>query len=136
MVQTSLTRSSRPNPGRILIAEDDTFVRDFLEEVLQWSGYTTVRAVDGRDALEMADQLEPFDLLLTDEIMPGMMGHELAEALRKQEPNLKVLYLTGHRDRLMKEKGAALQEYEAVLEKPSTAEALLAAVSALLFDRR
>jgi CheY-like chemotaxis protein len=119
-------------PARILIADDEIAVRDFVDHVLRSAGYLTVRAFDGRDALEIAETLGPFDLLLTDELMPRMLGHELARQLRKREPNLKVLYLTAYLDCLFEAK--KVWEDEAFLEKPSTPEALLEAVAVLLSD--
>jgi two-component system cell cycle sensor histidine kinase/response regulator CckA len=118
-------------PARILIVDDDTAVREFVDQVFRDAGYDTVRAIDGQEALEMSEQLGSFDLLLTDELMPRMPGHELAQRLRRREPNLKVLYLTGYSDLLFNEK-VTLWEHEAVLDKPSTADALLKAVSKLL----
>src|SRR5688572_20975572 len=122
------TFSQVPRRARILIADDETSMRELIDRFLQLAGYTTVRAVDGQDALEMAECLAPFDLLLTDEVMPRMMGHELAQELHRRQPNLKVLYLTGFRDRLVNERVCGLREYEAVLDKPSTADTLLEAV--------
>ena len=136
MPEKLLTMPQVPRRARILIADDETSMRELIDRFLQLAGYTTVRAVDGQDALEMAECLAPFDLLLTDEVMPRMMGHELAQELHRRQPNLKVLYLTGFRDRLVNERMNGLSEYEAVLDKPSTADSLLAAVSALLSGGR
>jgi diguanylate cyclase (GGDEF)-like protein len=118
-------------PAHILIADDETAVRDLVDQVLRSAGYSTARAIDGQDALEMAKQLGPFDLLLTDEMMPRMLGHELAQQLRQREPSLKVLYFTGYSGRLFAEK-AGLKESESFLDKPSTPDGLLEAVSQLL----
>ena len=128
---SSIARVAVPAAARILIVDDDTAVRDFVDQVFRNAGYTTARAIDGQEALEMSEQLGTFDLLLTDELMPRMQGHELAQRLRKREPNIKVLYLTGYSDLLFREK-VALWEHEALLDKPSTADALLEAVSKLL----
>ncbi|PYP34630.1 MAG: hypothetical protein DMD48_15505 [Gemmatimonadetes bacterium] len=68
------------------------------------------------------------DLLLTDVAMPKMTGAELARRLRLNDPDLKVLYLTGCSDQLFEEK-ATLWHQEAFLEKPCTAAGLLQAVS-------
>jgi two-component system cell cycle sensor histidine kinase/response regulator CckA len=127
----SSVRAATLAPARILIVDDDTAVREFVDQVCREAGYTTVRAIDGQDALEMSEQMGSFDLLLTDELMPRMQGHELAQRLRKREPNLKVLYLTAYSDVLFHEK-IVLWEHEAFLDKPSTADALLEAVSQLL----
>ena len=78
--------------------------------------------------------LGPFDLLVTDEMMPRMEGHVLAQHMREREPWVKVLYLTGYGDRLLKAKGA-LWEDELLLDKPSTVAGFLEAVSLLLEGR-
>jgi two-component system, cell cycle sensor histidine kinase and response regulator CckA len=122
-------------PARILIVDDDVAVRDFVDQILRGAGYVTARAVDGRDALEMAARLGPFDLLVTDELMPRMLGHELVQQLRRQQPHLKVLYLTGYSDRLFQEK-SIVWECEAFLDKPSTPTLLLETVSLMLTDDR
>jgi two-component system cell cycle sensor histidine kinase/response regulator CckA len=117
--------------ARILIVDDDMAMRDFVDDVLRDAGYWTVRAIDGQDALEMADRLGPFDLLLTDELMPRMPGHELAQRLRCRHRDLKVLYLTAHSDLLPKEE-LKQWENEALLDKPATPDDLLDAISVLL----
>jgi diguanylate cyclase (GGDEF)-like protein len=99
--------------------------------VLRDAGYRTCRAVDGQEALELARQFGPFDLLLTDLVMPRMGGIELVQQLRQTAPRLKVLYFTGYGDRLF-EAHVRLSEDESFLEKPSSIEDLLAAVARLL----
>src|SRR5687768_13600214 len=89
-----------PKRGHVLIVDDETSARDFLDLVLRDAGYVTARAMNGQEALEIAEQFGPFDLLVTDEMMPRMEGHVLAERLRAREPWLKVLYLTGYSDHL------------------------------------
>ena len=118
----------------ILIAEDDPTEREFLDFVLRDAGYLTCRAVDGQEALELARQHGPFDLLLTDLVMPRMGGIELVQQLRQTEPRLKVLYFTGFGDRLFEGK-VGLSEDEAFLEKPSSIEELLDAVTRLLSNQ-
>ena len=123
-----------PKGAHVLIVDDDTASRDFMDLVLRNAGYITARAMDGLEALDMAEQFGPFDLLVTDEMMPRMQGHVLAEHLRQREPWLKVLYLTGYGDHLLKAKGS-LWEDEALLDKPSTVHGFLEAVSLLLKGR-
>lgn len=126
-----------PTPARrahVLIVDDDTSARDFMDIVLRNAGYITARAMNGMEALDIAEQFGPFDLLVTDEMMPRMEGHVLAQHLRQREPWLKVLYLTGYSDRLLEAKGA-LWEDEACLDKPSTVQGLLEAVAGLLESR-
>ncbi len=122
---------SRARRKRILIVEDELSKRDFVDRVLRDAGYVTARVVDGQEALELTELFGPFDLVLTDPIMPRMSGTELTRRLRQREPNLKVLYYTGYPDRVLKEQCAFWQN-EALLDKSSTPEGLLDAVSLLL----
>lgn len=133
--QNSLDANRSPTRRmHVLIVDDDTASRDFMDLVLRNAGYLTARAVDGVEALDMAEQFGPFDLLVTDEMMPRMEGHVLAQHMREREPWLKVLYLTGYGDYLLKVKGA-LWEDELLLDKPSTVAGFLEAVSLLLKGR-
>lgn len=120
--------------GHVLIVDDEPSVRDFLDLALRSAGYITARAMDGHEALQMAEQFGPFDLLVTDEMMPRMEGHVLAQRLRQREPWVKVLYLTGYSDYLFSAKGT-LWEDEAFLDKPTSNQELLEAVSQLLEGR-
>lgn len=130
------THMKRTPPARLraLIVDDEEPVRRFVERVLREAGYKTALASDGPEAIEVAATLESFDILITDVMMPQMMGDELARRLRQSEPNLKVLYRTGFSDRLFKEK-VTLWEAEAFLDKPCSVKGLLQAVSLLLFGR-
>jgi two-component system cell cycle sensor histidine kinase/response regulator CckA len=118
----------------VLVVDDEEVIRRFVERVLQEAGYKTVLAPDGPEALEAAARLGPFDLLVTDMMMPKMAGDELARRLRVIEPKLKILYLTGYSDRLFKEK-VMLWEDEAFLDKPCSMNSLVEAVSLLLSGR-
>lgn len=124
-------RTTTGRGPRILIAEDEASLRAYIDRVLRGADYLTARAIDGLDALAMAKQLGPFDMLVTDELMPRMLGHELAHHLRKQNPYLRVLYVTAYSHRLVEEK-PAWEKHEARLEKPVTPAQLLEAVSCLL----
>ena len=118
---------------RVLVVDDEEPVRKFVDRVLKEGGYETTMAVDGTDAVETASKQEqPFDILVTDVMMPQMNGDELARRLRQIDPALKVLYLTGFSDKLFKEK-ATLWEDEAFLDKPCSVKGLLQAVSLLYF---
>ncbi len=122
----------KASAAKILIVDDEATVREFVDRVLREARYTTALAASGTEALATAEQLGPFDLLVADVVMPEMTGDELARRLCQGDPDLKVLYLTGYSDRLFKTK-ATLRENEAFLDKPCTVNALLEAVSLLLF---
>ncbi|MGE0887393.1 MAG: sigma-54-dependent transcriptional regulator [Blastocatellales bacterium] len=81
--------------ARLLIAEDDTDLRDLLQDDLEAAGYETAVAIDGRAALAHIDrESEQFDLLITDVRMPGMTGGELLAKMREKRPESPVVVIT------------------------------------------
>jgi two-component system cell cycle sensor histidine kinase/response regulator CckA len=122
---------SVPEASRILVVDDEPTIVSFVDRVLRDAGYVTTLAGGGPQALEAAAKADKFHLLLTDVAMPEMSGDELARRLRRDDPHLKVLYLTGYSDRLFQEK-ITLWEDEAFLEKPCSMRGLLEAVSLLI----
>jgi two-component system, cell cycle sensor histidine kinase and response regulator CckA len=121
-------------PINVLIVDDEEPVLRFVTRVLSEAGYKTTLATDGPDAIRVAAEHGPFEILVTDLMMPEMNGDELGRRLRSNEPRLKVLYLTGFSDRLFKEK-TTLWEDEAYLDKPCSVKGLLEAVSLLAHGR-
>ena len=133
---SKLVKAPEPQ-GPVLVVDDEDAVLRFVDRVLRDAGYKTVVANSGAEALEAAKKAGPLGALVTDVMMPGMTGDELARMLRQTEPSLKVLYLTGYSDRLFKEK-AMLWADEAFLDKPCTVKGLREAVSLLItgkFDK-
>ena len=119
----------------VLLAEDDPSVRAIVSEVLAQKGYRVLRAPDGQAALEMArGHPEEISLLVTDIVMPGMTGRELAEALTAERPGLRVLYMSGYTDDAVVRHGV-LQEGMPYLQKPFAPHALSSKVREVL-DRR
>jgi PAS domain S-box-containing protein len=117
---------------RILLVEDDTPVRDFLRSVLEEHGYHVAEALDGPDALEIAaKQRHDIELLITDVVMPGMNGKELAERLRQERPALKVIFLSGYSTDVIGHRGV-LERDVAFLQKPVSPEVLAAKVHDVL----
>ena len=82
---------------QILLVEDESAVRRVARRALELQGYTVLEAGDGQAALEIARAHE-IDLLLTDVMMPGILGTSLAERLRVTDPDLPVLFMSGHTD--------------------------------------
>jgi PAS domain S-box-containing protein len=111
----------------ILVAEDEDAVRLFVERVLSAAGYRVLTAAHGAAAIATARSLPGLDLLVTDVVMPGMSGVELATQLTSARPGLHVIYASGYseeaalRDALGDDRGP-------YLSKPFSAESLLAAV--------
>ncbi len=79
---------------RILLAEDDQVMREYLARALEKSGYAVTAVDRGTAALPLVEQ-EEFDLLLTDIVMPEMDGIELAQKASELRPKLRVMFITG-----------------------------------------
>jgi two-component system cell cycle sensor histidine kinase/response regulator CckA len=119
----------KPTLPTVLIVDDEESIVRFVERTLQQAGYETETAANGPAALAaVARASDPFDLVITDLMMPDMNGDELVRRLRQRFPDVKVLYLTGFSDRLFAER-ARLWEDEAFLDKPCSMKGLLEAVS-------
>lgn len=110
--------------ARILVAEDDDSVRDFIQRGLALHGYQVESAADGGAALERLRDSGPFDLLLTDIAMPVMDGLALALKVSADYPELPVLMMSGfahERQRAYNLEDLIID----VLEKPFTLEQLM-----------
>ncbi len=116
----------------ILLAEDQEAVRAIASRVLRDSGHEVLEARTGAEAIELASRhAGPIDLLLADAVMPGMSGAELASALRRTRPTLRVLITSGYtEDDLLR---ADLERSRvAFLPKPFTPDQLSRAVASLM----
>ena len=79
---------------KILLAEDDTDMRRFLVKALQTAGYEVISYDNGLSAYQRLRE-EPFELLLTDIVMPEMDGIELARRASELDPEIKIMFITG-----------------------------------------
>ena len=106
---------------RVLVVEDDNDVRSYVVETLRGIGYDVSEASDGAAALSAFKQ-DRFDLLLTDVVLPGMNGRQLADTLTARSPEMKVLFMTGYSRNAIVHHGR-LDPGVNLLQKPvSTAE--------------
>jgi len=133
--ELKLSAPAQPVAGgreTVLLAEDDPSVRAVVSEVLAQKGYNVLSAPDGQVALKMASgQPGQIRLLVTDIVMPGMTGRELAEALMAERPGLRVLYMSGYTDDAVIRHGV-LAEGMPYLQKPFTPRALASKVREIL----
>jgi CheY-like chemotaxis protein len=118
----------------ILAVDDEPGVLALVRRCLDDGHVALTEASSGKDALALIPKGPSLDLLITDLRMPEMEGDELARRVRTLAPDLKVLYLTSHADRLFEAKPQLWAE-EAYLDKPFTREGLREAVALLLFGR-
>ncbi len=116
----------------ILLVEDERDVRDLAREIIEMAGYTVLAANGPGAGLEICERHRgDIDLLLTDVVMPGMSGPELAHRLVAARPRLKVLYMSGYTDDAIVKHGV-LDFGTRFLQKPFTAESLARAVRDVL----
>jgi two-component system cell cycle sensor histidine kinase/response regulator CckA len=112
----------------ILFVEDEAFVRDVTGEVLRSAGYRVLTAQNAAEAVRIYDARHgDVELLLTDVVLPGETGRMMAGRLRRENPKLKVLLVTGYIEELEPQEG--IQE---CLAKPFSAATLLRRVRGLL----
>ncbi len=82
--------------ARILLAEDDDSMRDFLAKALKRAGHEVDQVADGEEGVSaLGEAAGKFDLLLTDIVMPGVDGIELARRAAEVDPGLKIMFITG-----------------------------------------
>ena len=92
--------------GKVLLVEDEAAVRDVARAQLESLGYSVLACANGAEALLVTGALsEPLDLLLTDVVMPGMNGRELAARLRERQPGLRVLFTSGYGEEVLARHG-------------------------------
>jgi CheY-like chemotaxis protein len=120
-------------PLIVMIVDDEDGIRLLERRVLEAEGYTVVEASNGLEAIAQLSTGAHVDLLMADLDMPELGGDEMVRRVRTTRPDLKVLYVTGHIDKLMDAR--PLWEGEAFLDKPFTAAGLSEAVSLLLRGR-
>ncbi|MBT3604864.1 MAG: PAS domain S-box protein [Candidatus Latescibacteria bacterium] len=116
----------------ILIVEDEEIVRSLTQHLLEGWGYQVFVAEDGKSACALFEARQgQIDLLLTDVIMPAMSGQVLATHLREQQPDLKVVYMSGYTHDFIGQHGI-LEDEVTLLRKPFTREDLSGKIRAVL----
>jgi len=124
--------SARGRGETILIVEDDDGVRQYAAEILRDLNYQVLEARDSASALKLLDAEKNFDLLLTDVVLPGKNGRELANEVEKRRPGIKVIFMTGYSRNAIVHQGR-LDRGTELIPKPLT-EAVLARRIRLVLD--
>jgi CheY-like chemotaxis protein len=131
--QAHLGPAAAPNSQRILVVEDEPSVRSLIGNVLLGAHYWVMVARNGEEALRFIDaEREPFDLIVSDLMMPSVGGVSLAKRLRERASPSRMLFVSGYSNHTP----AELLPYGQLLPKPFTPSQLLAAVSRALDDPR
>jgi CheY-like chemotaxis protein len=119
-VPNAVSPPSAVDGETVLLVEDEDQVRGLVRDVLLARGYRVLEASGGADALASLEQDQPVHLLLSDLVMPGLTGAELAERARALRPGLRVLFVSGHADEKTVRDGLR----GAYLAKPFTSDSL------------
>ncbi|MBD3292177.1 MAG: PAS domain S-box protein, partial [Armatimonadia bacterium] len=130
-------REERDLTGRetVLLVEDEDIVRDLIAGVLRRHGHTVISAESGEEALELAAAHDgPIHIMVTDVVMPGMNGPELADAIADTQPEIPVLFVSGYTDNTIVREGV-LEEGVHYLQKPFDPERLLRRIRSVIEGR-
>ena len=125
------SRSSVGGSERVLVVEDNDAVRRLTTNILSARGYAVTAARDGVEALTLLRAGTKIDLLVSDLVMPGASGREVAREFLDKLPDLRVLYMSGYSDEAIGRRGL-LDKHMALLSKPFTAQALTTKVREVL----
>jgi two-component system cell cycle sensor histidine kinase/response regulator CckA len=126
------SEAERTGSETILLVEDETIVREIAQEILELAGYRVLSAEDPAAAVSTAAAWNgDIDMLLTDVVMPGMSGRDLAQQIAQARPGIKVLYTSGYTDAAVVHHGV-VGEGIAFLQKPFTRKTLTRRVREIL----
>lgn len=121
---------------RILVAEDDTTVREFISSTLREYGYSVLTAASGNETIEqMREHADTVDLVLLDVVMPRVTGPAVREELRAIAPSVPVVYMSGYATEVLAEKGGRNRDDRVIL-KPFTAREVARTVRQVLDARK
>jgi len=116
---------------RVLVVEDEPGVRNVIERTLTLASYRVVVASRGDEGVRIADEQGPFDILITDAVMPGMSGWEVGKRLGARWPKLRILYISGYSEDAFVH-GRVLESGVKFLQKPFNPSELLNTMRRLL----
>jgi CheY-like chemotaxis protein len=114
-------KNKRQGPGKargaILVADDDEVIREFIKVLLERAGYAVIEAADGEDALhKFREHKDNILLLIMDVIMPKVTGEEVYEEIKKENPNIRVIFTSGYTPDFIYQKGALHKGTDLILK--------------------
>ena len=113
----------------VLLVEDEASVRNLVRKILEKGGYTVTETESGEEAIKVCRVRHVgFDLLVSDIVLPGMRGNEVADSIRRFFPKMRVIYMSGYADKY----DASQQDSVSILQKPFSSTELLAQVKKTL----
>jgi signal transduction histidine kinase len=130
--EKTLELAPRGGTETVLLVEDEAVVRGLARRILEQAGYSVIEAAKGDEALQACEEHgDEIDLLLTDVVMPEMSGKDLADRLRSQHPELRMLFMSGYTDEAIVHHGVLDSTVE-FIQKPFTPSGLLKKVRDVL----
>ncbi len=131
-IVASITPATHTGARTVLVAEDDSGTRRIVERVLQHAGFEVTSVTDGTEAMACIEAAStPFDVVLTDVMMPGFTGPEIADRVRLLHPGTPVLLMTGYAEEQLGELIGGAFERD-VITKPFSGSELVARIATLL----
>jgi PAS domain S-box-containing protein len=135
VAERPVTARVRGSGEQILVVEDDPQVRGIVRRVLQSAGYAVYEAITGLAAINfIAAHPGEIDIVVSDVVMPGVNGRELAEQLRTAHPDLPILFMSGYPGAEIERRGLNVRQ-ASFIQKPFTPDAMVTAVSQALSQR-
>lgn len=126
---------TEPRKQTILLVEDEEMVRGLVCEVLRREGYRVLTCSNAAEGIETSKRYgQGIDLLLTDIIMPGMSGPEMAARIQKDLPRLRVVFMSGYTEQALARAGGVDASFE-YLQKPFTLKTLIQKLAKVLGNR-
>lgn len=119
----------------LLVEDSDNLKRGFVS-VLKANGYKVFSAASGDEAIEISRKYKDIEiqLLLTDMVMPGITGFDLAEQLKKERPQMRVLFMSGYTNKVLDNRGGANLQEDEFLQKPFGVSELLLKIKSVMKD--
>jgi two-component system cell cycle response regulator CpdR len=127
---TTTSADDQDQPRWILVADDEPSVRQFVERALNYAGYAVTAVPDGNAALSALEK-RPYDLLLTDIVMPDLDGIALALKVSKDYPKTRILMMSGYANQRQRAHNLDCLAHE-VISKPFTLEEITRRISSAL----
>jgi two-component system, cell cycle sensor histidine kinase and response regulator CckA len=122
-----------PRAITILVVDDEPSVLALVRTMLWRAGYAVLEASGAAEALQVvAGREAPLHLLVTDILMPDMNGYELAEKIKALRPEMKIVYMSGYRDKVLLESTGRSLADAPLIRKPFTQHNLIAKISEVL----
>jgi CheY-like chemotaxis protein len=141
LVDTSAAREESKKPTaiaggteKILVAEDEIIVREYLKNLLERAGYRVVVAGDGEEAVAMFEEHDDISLVLSDVVMPKKNGVEILKEIKKRKPAIKMIFISGYSADVIRKMGN-IEDTVEYIAKPFDKNRILSKIRAVLDQR-